>query len=178
MLCLSQNFTYTWFCRSLTDPEHPMDADGRPKVYNSHAIPVPLAVSGSTGGGCFGKGPGKEVFNKMIHSITIITRIMCFRADALSGQTLLSLPLNTYISFLILCPHQSSLASLNFSPNRCRSAVPLRYSFVISSNLITPMDHLNIFSSVVSNSAACIFFIRDPSIGTRVLHDTFLHRHS
>lgn len=62
---LVQNFTYTWFCRGLTDPVHPTDAEGRPQVYNTHAIPAPTSVAGNTGGGCFGKGPGTEPPNKI-----------------------------------------------------------------------------------------------------------------
>ncbi|XP_063886174.1 polycystin-1-like protein 2 isoform X1 [Scylla paramamosain] len=52
-----KNFTYTWFCRTLTDPEHP-SVEGLPQVYNTQLIPEPLSVAGQAGGGCFGQGPG------------------------------------------------------------------------------------------------------------------------
>ena len=58
---LFQNFNYTWFCRSFNDPEHPRDAENRPQIYGTQAIPDPLFVTGSTGGGCFGSGPGEII---------------------------------------------------------------------------------------------------------------------
>ena len=65
-----QNFTYTWFCRTLTDPEHPT-VEGRPQEYNSHPIPKPL--SSTAGGGCFGQGPGNHVRTSLISTLQSLT---------------------------------------------------------------------------------------------------------
>lgn len=66
LLTIVQNFTYTWFCRQVSDSNHATDAEGRLQVHNMQKIPPPISVAGDTGGGCFGSGPGKGH-----HNITI-----------------------------------------------------------------------------------------------------------
>ena len=55
-------------------------------------------------------------------------------------------------SFLRTCPYHLSLASRVFSPNRPTCAVPLMYSFLILSILVTPNENRNIFHCVTSMS--------------------------
>ena len=60
-------------------------------------------------------------------------------------------------SFLRRCPYHISLASRVFSPNFPTCAVPLMYSFLILSILVTPNENRNIFNSATSISASCLF---------------------
>ena len=55
------------------------------------------------------------------------------------------------------CPYHLILPSLIFIPNRSTLTVPLIYSFLILSFLVTPMPNLNIFISVTSISSTCFF---------------------
>ena len=54
-------------------------------------------------------------------------------------------------------PYHLSLASRVFSPNFPTCAVPLMYSFLILSILVTPNENRNIFNSATSISASCLF---------------------
>ena len=66
------------------------------------------------------------------------------------GKSILSILLPIYQSyFLRTCPYNLSLASRIFSPNRPNCAVPLMYSFLILSNIVTPNDNRNIFRAVI-----------------------------
>ena len=60
-------------------------------------------------------------------------------------------------SLLMTCPYQRSLPSLIFIPNRSSLTVPLMYSFLILSFLVTPIANLNIFISVTPISSTCFF---------------------
>ena len=60
-------------------------------------------------------------------------------------------------SLLITCPYHLSLPSLIFILNRSTLTVPLMYSFLILSFLVTPMANLNIFISATSISYTCFF---------------------
>ena len=74
------------------------------------------------------------------------------------GNSILGILLPIYpSSFLRRCPYQLSLASRVFSPNFPTCAVPLMYSFLILSILVTPNAKCNIFSSATSISASCLF---------------------
>ena len=55
------------------------------------------------------------------------------------------------------CPYHLSLPSLIFIPNRSTLTVPLMYSFLILSFLVTPIAKLNIFISETSISFTCFF---------------------
>ena len=55
------------------------------------------------------------------------------------------------------CPCHLSLPSLIFIPNRSTLTVPLMYSFLILSFLVTPIANLNIFVSATSISSTCFF---------------------
>ena len=62
------------------------------------------------------------------------------------------------LSFLRTCPYHLSLASCVFSPNRPTCAVPLMYSFLILSILVTQVnENRNIFNCATSISASCLF---------------------
>ena len=66
--------------------------------------------------------------------------------------------LSTYFwSLLMTCPYHLSLPSLNFISNRSTLTVPLIYSFLILSFLVTPIANLNIFISFISST--CYFVI-------------------
>ena len=54
-------------------------------------------------------------------------------------------------------PYYLSLPSLIFIPNRSILTVPLMYSFLILSFLVTPIENLNIFISATSISSTCFF---------------------
>ena len=74
------------------------------------------------------------------------------------GNSILSILLPIYpSSFLRRCPYHLSLASRVFSPNFPTCAVPLMYSFLILSILVTPNENRNIFNSATSISASCLF---------------------
>ena len=60
-------------------------------------------------------------------------------------------------SLLITCPYHLSLPSLIFIPNRSILTVPLMYSFLVLSFLITAVANLNIFISATSISSTCFF---------------------
>ena len=55
------------------------------------------------------------------------------------------------------CPYHLSLPSLIFIPNRSTLTVPLMYSFLILSFLITLIANLNIFISATSIFSTCFF---------------------
>ena len=57
------------------------------------------------------------------------------------------------------CPNHFSLPSLIFIPNRSTLTVPLMYSFLIMSFLVTPIENLKIFISGTSISFTCFFVI-------------------
>ena len=60
-------------------------------------------------------------------------------------------------SLLMTCPYHLSLLSLIFIPNCFTLTVPLMYSFLLLSFLVTPIANLNIFISATSISSTCIF---------------------
>ena len=62
------------------------------------------------------------------------------------------------------CPYHLSLPSLIFIPNRSTLTVPLMYSFLILSFLVTSIANLNIFISVTSISSTCFFLTATVSI--------------
>ena len=53
------------------------------------------------------------------------------------------------------CPYHLSLPSLIFIPNHSTLTVPLMYSFLILSFLVTPIANLNIFIYATSISSTC-----------------------
>ena len=55
------------------------------------------------------------------------------------------------------CPYHIRLPSLIFIPNRSTLTVPLMYSFLILSFLVTPIANLNIFISATFISSTCFF---------------------
>ena len=55
------------------------------------------------------------------------------------------------------CPYHLNLPSLIFIPNCSTLTVPLMYSFLILSFLVTPIAILNIFISATSISSTCFF---------------------
>ncbi|KAF7648307.1 hypothetical protein LDENG_00159280, partial [Lucifuga dentata] len=61
------------------------------------------------------------------------------------------------LSLLCTCPNHLSLASLTLSPKHLTCAVPLMYSFLILSILVTPKENLSILVSATSSSASCLF---------------------
>ena len=60
-------------------------------------------------------------------------------------------------SLLMTCPYHLSLLSLIFILNCSTLTVPLMYSFLILSFLVTPIANLNIFISATSISSTCFF---------------------
>ena len=62
-----------------------------------------------------------------------------------------------FYSLLIICSYHLSLPSLIFISNCSTLSVPLMYSFLILSFLITPIANLNIFLSAISISSTCFF---------------------
>ncbi|XP_060797735.1 D-serine dehydratase isoform X2 [Neoarius graeffei] len=76
----------------------------------------------------------------------------------LSGSSILNILLPTCsASLLRMCPCHLSLISLSLIPKLSTCAVPLMYSFLILSNLVTPIANLNILNSATSNFASCLF---------------------
>ena len=74
------------------------------------------------------------------------------------GNSIFIIFLPTYFwSLLITCPYHLSLPSLIFIPNCSTLTVPLMYSFLILSFLVTPITNLNIFISATSISSTCFF---------------------
>ena len=71
----------------------------------------------------------------------------------------ISIPLLPTYSWspLMTCSYHFSLPSLIFIPNRSTLTVPLMYSFLILSFLVTPIANLNIFISATSISFTCFF---------------------
>nr|XP_057943069.1 uncharacterized protein LOC131138282 isoform X1 [Doryrhamphus excisus] len=61
------------------------------------------------------------------------------------------------LSVLWTCPNHLSLASLTLSPRPLACNVPLMYSFLIVSILVTPNENLSILISATSSSASCNF---------------------
>ena len=55
------------------------------------------------------------------------------------------------------CPYHLSLSSVIFVPNCSTLTVPLMYSFLILSFMVTPTANLNIFILVTSISSTCFF---------------------
>ena len=71
------------------------------------------------------------------------------------GSSILSILLPIYpSSFLRTLPYHLSLASRVFSPTRPTYAVPLMYSFLILSILVTPNDNRSIMNSATSGHRA------------------------
>ena len=60
-------------------------------------------------------------------------------------------------SFFMICSYHLSLPSLIFIPNRSTLTVPLMYSFLILSFLVTPIANIKIFISATSISFICFF---------------------
>ncbi|KAF7663340.1 hypothetical protein LDENG_00211810, partial [Lucifuga dentata] len=101
------------------------------------------------------------------------------------------------LSLLCTCPNHLSLASLTLSPKHLTCAVPLMYSFLILSILVTPKENLSILVSATSSSASCLFlsatvskpyniaglttvlytfpFILAETLLSHITPDTFLH---
>ena len=74
------------------------------------------------------------------------------------GLPLLHHPSFTYSwSLLITCPYHLSLPSLIFISNRSTLTVPLMYSFLILSFLVTATANLNVLISATSISSTCFF---------------------
>ena len=74
------------------------------------------------------------------------------------GNSIFITLLPTYSWFrLMTCPYHLSLPFLIFIPNRSTLTVPLMYSFLILSFLVTPIANLNIFISSTSISSTCFF---------------------
>ncbi|KAI5104455.1 sodium/calcium exchanger 1 isoform X3 [Silurus meridionalis] len=74
----------------------------------------------------------------------------------LPGGSILSILLLIYpMSLICTCPNRLNLASLTLSPKRPTCAVPLINSILILSIVVTPNEHLNIFSSATSSSTSC-----------------------
>ena len=90
---------------------------------------------------------------------TSINLIFCLPRFIFPGSSILSILLPISSSFLRTYPYHLSLtlACRVFSPNRPACAVPLMYSFLILSILVTPNENRNIFNSATAISASCIF---------------------
>ena len=74
------------------------------------------------------------------------------------GNSISIIFLPTYSWFLLMtCPYHLSLLPLTLIPNRSTLTVPLMYSFLILSFLVTPIANLNIFISATSISSTCFF---------------------
>ena len=74
------------------------------------------------------------------------------------GNSISTTLLFTYSwSLLMTCPYHLSLPSLIFIPNCSTLIVPLMYSFLILSFLVTPIANLNIFTSATSIFSSCFF---------------------
>uniref|UniRef100_A0A8C4N0J5 Uncharacterized protein n=1 Tax=Eptatretus burgeri TaxID=7764 RepID=A0A8C4N0J5_EPTBU len=75
----------------------------------------------------------------------------------LPGGSIFNILLPIYsVSLLCTCPNHLNLASLTLSPNHPTCAVPLIYSFLILSILVTPNENRSIFNSATSSSASCL----------------------
>uniref|UniRef100_A0A8C4Q084 Uncharacterized protein n=1 Tax=Eptatretus burgeri TaxID=7764 RepID=A0A8C4Q084_EPTBU len=74
------------------------------------------------------------------------------------GGSILSILVPIY-SASLLCtrPNHLNLASLTLSPSRPTCAVPLIYSFLILSILVTPNENRSIFNSLTSSTDSCLF---------------------
>ena len=106
--------------------------------------------------------PNLSVFNIRLFPISSFTT----SKNRLFGLPLLHFPGNsisiifllTYSwSLLMTCPYHLILPSLIFIPNHSTLSVPLMYSFMILSFLVTPIANLNIFISATSISFTCFF---------------------
>ena len=107
------------------------------------------------------------------HSVLSFSKQFCFQCPSPSHQLppyLLSLHLKIFSLFslfpgnsisiiflstsswslLMTCAYHLSMPSLIFIPNRSTLTVPLMYSFLILSFLVTPIANLNIFISATS----------------------------
>ena len=74
------------------------------------------------------------------------------------GNSISIIFLPTYFwSLLMTCSYDLSLLSLIFIPNHSTLTVPLMYSFLILSFLVTPIANLNIFIFATSISCTCFF---------------------
>ena len=74
------------------------------------------------------------------------------------GNSVFITLLPTYSWYLLMtCPYHLSLPSLIFIPNPSTLTVPLWYSFLILSFLVTPIANLNIFVSATSIFFTCFF---------------------
>ena len=74
------------------------------------------------------------------------------------GNSISIIFLPTYSwSLLMTCPYHLSLPSLIFIPNCSTLTVPLMYSFLILSFLVTPIANLKIFICATSISSTCFF---------------------
>ena len=60
-------------------------------------------------------------------------------------------------SLLMTCPYHLSFLSLIFIPNRSTITVPLMYSFLVLSFLVTPITNLHILISATYISSTCFF---------------------
>ncbi|XP_068182162.1 mitogen-activated protein kinase kinase kinase kinase 4 isoform X5 [Antennarius striatus] len=90
--------------------------------------------------------------------ITSINLLFGLPLGLLPGSSKLSILLPIYsLSLLWTCPNHLSLASLTLSPKPLTFAVPLMYSFLILSILVTPRENLSIFICATSSSVSCLF---------------------
>ena len=78
-------------------------------------------------------------------------------------------------SFLRTCPYHLSLASRVFSQNFPTRAVPLMYSFLILSILVTPNENRNIFNSATSICTSCHSEFSRPVIFLVIFHQLFVN---
>ena len=89
---------------------------------------------------------------------TSINLPLCLPSFFFPGSSILSILLLIHpSSFLRTSPNHLNLASRVFSLNRPTYAVPLMYSFLILSILVTPNGNRNIFNSATSISASRLF---------------------
>ena len=88
-------------------------------------------------------------------SINLLVGLPCF---LFPGNSIISVILPIYpLSFHRTCPYHTSLASRFISPNHQTCVVPLMYSFLILSIVVTSNENRNIFNSATSISASCLF---------------------
>ena len=78
------------------------------------------------------------------------------------GNSISIIFLPTYSLSLMTCPYHLSLPSLIFIPNRSTLTVPLMYSFLILSFLVTPTANLNSFISATSTCFFCHSKVSSP----------------
>ena len=75
-----------------------------------------------------------------------------------SGNSIAITLLPSHSCYLLMkCPYHFSLPSLIFIFNRFTLIIPLMYSFLILSFLVTPIANLNILTLATSISSTCIF---------------------